>query len=101
MSFVIRYGNPKTATTKKMKGFLLGRAWGGEPSGVVPLNAAKFAGVSSVEEAGGGRPVSLAIAVRIQRMIVKIPRTEPSVCLRVPNCSATLTIAKKEECVAM
>jgi hypothetical protein len=45
--------------------------------------------------AGSGRPVSLAMAVRIQRMIVKMPRTEPSVCRRLPNCSATDTIAER------
>ena len=76
-----------------MKGFLEGLGAAGDPSGARPENAAKFAGVSSFEEAGSGRPVSFAMAVRIHRMSVKMPRTEPSVCRRLPNCSATETIA--------
>lgn len=75
-----------------MNGFLDGVGVG-EPSGSFPVNAANFAGVSSFEDAGGGRPVSLAIAVLNHRMIVNIPRTDPSVCRSVPNCSATDTIA--------
>lgn len=76
-----------------MKGFLDGFAGAGDPSGMRPLNAAKLAGVNSPEDAGRGRPVSFAMAVRIHRIIVKMPRTEPSVCRRFPNCSATDTIA--------
>ena len=86
----------------KMKnGFFDGAGGEGEPSGIRPVNDAKFAGVSSFADAGGGRPVSLAIAVLIHRMSVNMPNTEPRVCLSVPNCSATDTIAKKLECVAM
>ena len=86
-----------------MKGFLLGL---GRPSGPTELEdplakAEKFAGVRAVASAGGGRPVRRAMAVRIQRRSVKMPRTEPSVWRRVPNCSATDTMAKKEEWVAM
>lgn len=76
-----------------MNGFFEGLGEAGEPSAWRPVNAAKFAGVNSLEEAGGGRPVSFAMAVRIQRINVKMPRTEPRVCRRLPNCSATDTIA--------
>jgi hypothetical protein len=78
-----------------MNGFLLGRGCAApEPSGrLPPLKAAKLDGVSSLPLAGGGRPVTLAMRVRIQRMIVKMPSTDPSVWRRLPNCSATDTIA--------
>lgn len=79
-----------------MKGFLLARGGEGEPSGSFPLNCAKFMGVSSLELAGGGRPVSFAMAVRIQRSTVNMPSTEPSVDRRFPNCSATETMASNE-----
>jgi hypothetical protein len=52
--------------------------------------------VSSFDEAGGGRPVSFAIAVLIHRMSVNMPSTEPRVFLRLPNCSATDTMAVSE-----
>ena len=101
-----------------MKGFLDGVGGAGDPSGVRPVNAANFAGVSSFDDAGGGRPVSFAIAVLIHRMTVNMPSTEPRVFLRLPNCSATDTMAmpeisysidsyclynlpKNEECVAI
>jgi hypothetical protein len=83
-----------------MNGFLDGRGGAGEPSGRVaggaapPVKAAKAEGVREVASAGGGRPVSLAASVRIQRRIVKIPRTDPRVFRRLPNCSATDTIAR-------
>ena len=96
MSFPIRYGRPKTATINIMKGFLDGFGATGEPSGRRPVNAAKLAGVNSLDDAGGARPVNLAIAVRIHRINVKIPRTDPSVCRKFPNCSATDTIAKRD-----
>jgi hypothetical protein len=76
-----------------MNGFFDGFADAGEPSAPRPLKAAKLAGVKSMASAGSGRPVSFAIAVRIHRITVKIPRTEPSVCRKFPNCSATDTIA--------
>src|SRR4051794_33351570 len=80
------------------KGFFDGLAGAGEPSGRVvaarpPMKAAKAAGVKDVASAGGGRPVSLAIKVLNHRMIVKIPKAEPRVLRRFPNCSATETIA--------
>jgi len=53
----------------------------------------KFAGVREVASAGGGRPVIFARRVRSQRRMVKMPRTEPRVLRRLPNCSATLTMA--------
>lgn len=59
-----------------MRGFRLGFEVPGGPSGAFrPSNLAKEAGVSDMASAGGGRPVILAIKVRAQRMIVKIPRT--------------------------
>ncbi len=65
------------------------------PSGrnFLPSNLAKALGVSDVASAGGGRPVSLASRVLIQRSIANIPSIEPRVFLRLPNCSATDTIA--------
>lgn len=84
-----------------MKGFLDGLGGAGLPSGRVAgtglrppdMKEAKFVGVSEVASAGGGRPVILARSVRIQRSMVKMPRTEPRVFRRLPNCSATETIA--------
>lgn len=76
-----------------MNGFFDGFAADGEPSGLRPVNAAKLAGVRSVELAGSGRPVSFAIAVRTHLMTVYMPSTEPSVCRKLPNCSATETMA--------
>jgi hypothetical protein len=84
-----------------MKGFLEGLGGAGLPSGRVAgsglrppdMNEAKFVGVRAVASAGGGRPVTFAISVRIQRRMVNIPRTEPRVFRRFPNCSATETIA--------
>ena len=58
------------------------------------MKEAKAEGVRDVASAGGGRPVSLARRVRSQRRMVKIPRTEPRVLRRLPNCSATETIAE-------
>lgn len=81
---------------KKRKGFLLGRgADDGEPSGrnLRPSKAAKAEGVRAVASAGGGRPVIFAKRVRSQRRTVKIPRMDPRVLRRLPNCSATDTIA--------
>lgn len=85
---------------KTKKGFFEGLAGAGEPSGRVageerpPMKDAKAAGVRAVASAGGGRPVSLAMRVRNHRMMVKIPRAEPRVLRRLPNCSATDTIAE-------
>ena len=85
-----------------MKGFFEGRGGAGEPSGrvvrvlslrVPERKEEKLAGVREVASAGGGRPVILAISVRIHRRMAKMPRTEPRVFRRLPNCSATLTIA--------
>lgn len=78
------------------KGFFDGFAGAGEPSGIRPVKAAKLAGVRSLELAGSGLPVSFAIAVRIHRITVYIPKTEPSVCRRFPNCSATDTMAMRK-----
>lgn len=97
----MRYGRPKAAATKNNKGFLLSFVGPGigRPSGPIlggsgsPANFAKFEGVSEVASAGGGRPVILARRVRSQRRRVKMPRMEPSVVLRVENCSATETMA--------
>lgn len=77
-----------------MRGLRDGDGGVGEPSGSRPWNFANFAGVRSFEDAGGGLPVILAKAARIHRSRVYMPRTEPNVCLRLPNCSATDTIAK-------
>ncbi len=96
MSLPIKYGRPKAAARKKKNGFLLGRGGlTGEPSGrnFLPSNLAKALGVSDVASAGGGRPVSLANKVLIQRRMANIPSIDPSVFLRFPNCSATDTIA--------
>lgn len=60
------------------------------------MKAAKAAGVKDVASAGGGRPVSFASNVRNHRMSVKIPRAEPRVLRRLPNCSATETIATNQ-----
>ena len=84
-----------------MNGFLDGRGGVGEPSGsVVGVRArlpdrkdAKAAGVREAASAGGGRPVILANRVRIHRIMAKIPRTEPRVLRRLPNCSAIETMA--------
>lgn len=85
-----------------MKGFLEGRGGAGEPSGRTPApgpveerpwKAAKAAGVRAMASAGGGRPVILARRVRSQRRRVKMPKMEPSVLRRLPNCSATEIIA--------
>ena len=96
MSFVIRYGRPKTARRKITKGLRegVGTPLGFEGEGAEsPWKEAKADGVSAVASAGGGRPVILAIRVRIQRRRVKIPRIEPRVLRRLENCSATETIA--------
>lgn len=79
-------------------GFLEGLGGAGEPSGRLAgerplMNEAKAAGVKAVASAGGGRPVSLEINVRNHLMMAKIPRAEPRVLRRFPNCSATETIA--------
>lgn len=82
-----------------MKGFLEGLAGTGVPSGRVvgvrppDMKDAKFEGVRAVASAGGGRPVTLASNVLIHRRMVKIPSMEPSVLRKLPNCSATETIA--------
>jgi hypothetical protein len=60
------------------------------------MKDAKAEGVRDVASAGGGRPVILATRVRSQRRRVKMPRTEPRVLRRLPNCSATETIAPRE-----
>ena len=81
---------------KTRKGFLEGVGW---PLGRVatdgerPWKAAKADGVSAMASAGGGRPVTFARSVRSQRSRVKMPRIEPRVFRRFPNCSATETIA--------
>src|SRR2546423_3064220 len=93
MSLPMRYGSPKTATMNMMNGFREGRGGAGDPSGSFPVKAAKLDGVRSLDEAGSGRPVSLAKATRNHLMRVKIPSTDPNVCLKFPNCSATETIA--------
>ena len=82
-----------------MNGFFEGRGGRGEPSGRVVgarppfMKEANAVGVSDVASAGGGRPVNLATSVRIQRRMVKMPSIEPRVLRRLPNCSATETIA--------
>jgi hypothetical protein len=82
-----------------MNGFFDGRGGRGEPSGRVvgvrppERKEAKFIGVRAVASAGGGRPVSFATSVRIQRRRVRMPSMEPSVLRKLPNCSATETIA--------
>ena len=58
-----------------------------------PSKEANARGVREVESAGGGRPVTLAKSVRIHRRRAKIPRIDPRVLRRLPNCSATETIA--------
>lgn len=96
MSLPMRYGRPKAATRKTRKGFLERRGGAARvPSGrtVRPSKLANAAGVRAVASAGGGLPVILAINVRSHRRIVKMPRMEPSVFRRLPNCSATETIA--------
>lgn len=96
MSLPIRYGRPKAAARKNKKGFLLGRGeLTGVPSGrnFLPSNLAKALGVNAVASAGGGRPVSFANNVLIQRSMANIPSIDPRVFLRFPNCSATDTIA--------
>ena len=96
MSLLMRYGRPKAAARKKRKGFLLGRGGlAGVPSGrnFRPSKEAKALGVRDVASAGGGRPVTFAKRVRSQRRMAKMPSMEPRVSLRVPNCSATETIA--------
>lgn len=91
----MRYGRPKTAARKKRNGFLEGRGRPGGPSGDwLLVNAENAEGVKAVASAGGGRPVNLAKRVRIHRITVKMPKIEPSVLRRFPNCSATDTIAK-------
>ena len=85
---------------KNKNGFLLGfGAVDEEPSGSSfrPSNDAKAPGVSAVASAGGGRPVILANNVRNHLKTVNIPNIEPSVFLKLPNCSATETIAKKSQ----
>ncbi len=64
-----------------------------EEGGERPWKAAKAEGVSAVASAGGGRPVILARRVRSQRRRVKMPRIEPRVFRRFPNCSATEIMA--------
>lgn len=81
---------------KKRKGFLLGRGGeAGEPSGrnFRPSKEAKALGVRDIASAGGGRPVIFASRLRSQRRMVNIPRIEPRVFRRLPNCSATDTMA--------
>lgn len=80
-----------------------GRAGAGLPSGKVagadrPLkNAENADGVSAVASAGGGRPVNFAINVLNHRINVNMPKTEPNVLRRLPNCSATDTIAWRSQ----
>lgn len=82
-------------------GFFEGRGGAGEPSGRVEglerpfMKSAKEDGVRAVASAGGGRPVILAIRVRNHLIRVKIPRADPKVLRRFPNCSATETMAGK------
>ena len=82
-----------------MNGFFEGFGGRGEPSGRVvgvrppDRKEAKLVGVRAVASAGGGRPVSFAMRVRIQRRRVKMPSMEPSVLRKLPNCSATETMA--------
>lgn len=64
-------------------------------SGMEPVKVANFEGVSSLGEEGGGLPVILAMSVRIQRINVNRPRTDPRVVLKLPNCSATEIIARE------
>lgn len=87
------------ATRNMRKGFFEGLGGAGEPSGRVDgaerpfMKAAKDAGVRDVASAGGGRPVILAMRVRNHLIRVKIPSAEPKVLRRLPNCSATETMA--------
>lgn len=79
---------------KKRKGFLDGR--GGElPSGSIlrPSKEANAEGVREVASTGMGRPVIFAKRVRIQRIMVNIPRMDPRLLRKFPSCSATDTIA--------
>lgn len=79
---------------KKRKGFLDGR--GGElPSGRIlrPSKEANAEGVKEVASTGIGRPVIFAKRVRIQRIMVNIPKMDPRLLRKFPNCSATDTIA--------
>ena len=86
-----------------MNGFLDGRGGSGDPSGSVAgtpedepdMNEAKADGVNAVASAGGGRPASFAKRVLSHRINVNMPRTDPSVFRRLPNCSATETMAEK------
>jgi len=96
MSFPMRYGSPKAAAMKNRNGFLLGfGAVDGDPSGSSfrPSKEAKALGVSAVASAGGGRPVIFANSVLSHLNTVNIPNIDPSVFRRLPNCSATETIA--------
>lgn len=103
ISLPIKYGKPKTARMNIKNGLREGRVGAGLPSGNVvgadrPLkNAEKADGVSAVASAGSGRPVNFAIKVLNHRINVKMPRTEPNVLRRLPNCSATDTIAKESQ----
>jgi hypothetical protein len=81
------------------KGFFEGLGGAGEPSGSVAgaerpcIKAAKADGVSEAASAGGGRPVIFAINVLNHLIIVKIPKADPRVFRKFPNCSATETMA--------
>lgn len=70
MSLPMRYGKPNTARRKNAKGLRDGCGGAGEPSGNLPVNLANFAGVSSLADAGGGWPLSFAIAALIHRINV-------------------------------
>ncbi len=78
-----------------MKGFLegLGVVLPSGATRVRPSKRAKAEGVRAMASAGRGRPVSFAKRVRSQRIRVKMPRIEPRVLRRLPNCSATEIIA--------
>lgn len=71
---VMRYGSPNANRRKNISGFRLGLEGPAPPPGALsacrPSNLAKDAGVRAIASAGGGRPVTLAISERIQRIMV-------------------------------
>lgn len=95
MSRCIKYGSPTTARRNTMMGFLAGL--GAEPFG------------------GGGPPGFERKRLNSERIVSRSPRnhprshptrpntpsTRPRACRSWLNCSATPSMAKKEECVAM
>ena len=83
MNLPIRYGNPKTASRKTTRGFLLARGVGGALGSVKLENDS-----AEISSGGSGFPLNLAITVRMYRITAYIPSIEPKVSRRFPNCSA-------------